>query len=137
MRTLRLSGDGFETPESVVQWLGAVQSQDYAPASPTVHLLQAYDEYIVGYSESTYVLDVSGAARSLRSNRAVFNSLVTLDGQVAGHWKRTVNKRTVNKDSVVIDAALYAPFDDAQTAALHAAATRNGEFLGLPVAVSV
>src|SRR5260370_814349 len=28
------------------------------PASPTVHLLQGYDEYIVGYSESKYVLDV-------------------------------------------------------------------------------
>jgi hypothetical protein len=102
------------------------------PASPTVHLLQGYDEYIVGYSESKYVLDVSGAARSQPPGRTVFNSLVILDGQVAGHWKRTVNK-----DSVFIEAALYAPFDDAQMDALHAAATRYGEFLGRPATVSI
>ncbi len=32
LRTQRLTGAGFATPEDVVGWLGAVQSQDYGPA---------------------------------------------------------------------------------------------------------
>ncbi|MBA2311526.1 MAG: winged helix DNA-binding domain-containing protein [Actinobacteria bacterium] len=51
---------------------------------PTVHLLQGYDEYIVGYSESKYVLDVSGEARARSGSGTVFNGVVFLDGQVAG-----------------------------------------------------
>jgi hypothetical protein len=119
-----------EVIDGVSYWFAEPASP--APGSPIVHLLQAYDEYIVGYSESKYVLDVSGAARSRPRDQTVFNSIIILDGQVAGHWKRTVSK-----DSVIIEAALYAPFGDAQGDALHAAAARHGDFLGLPVAVSV
>ena len=99
-------------------------------ASPTVHLLQGYDEYTVAYSESKYVLDASGAARSRPRDTVVFNHVVILDSQVAGRWKRTLKK-----NSVVIEAALYAPFDDAQTQALQAAADRHGRFLGLTASV--
>jgi hypothetical protein len=98
--------------------------------SPTVRLLQGYDEYIVGYSESKYVLDVAGAARSLPLDRVPFNHAVVLDGQVAGHWKRTLRS-----DAVIIEAALYQPFADPQTRALQAAADRHGAFLGLPATV--
>jgi hypothetical protein len=43
----------------------------------------------------------------------------------------------VKEDCVVIEAALYAPFDDAQIDALHAAAARYGEFVGWPATVSI
>jgi hypothetical protein len=101
------------------------------PASPTVHLLQAYDEYLVGYSESKYVLDVSGAARSQTQDGVPFNHVVVLDGQVAGHWKRTVKRR-----SVLVEAVLYAPFDDRQAAVLQATADRHAAFLGLDATVT-
>jgi hypothetical protein len=84
----------------------------------------------VAYSESKYVLDVSGAARSRPRDTVVFNHVVILDSQVAGHWKRTLKK-----DSVAIETALYTPFDDAQSRALQAAADRHGEFLGLTATV--
>jgi hypothetical protein len=92
--------------------------------------LQGYDEYVVGYSESKYLLDRSGVARSLTRDRVVFNQLVILDSQVAGHWKRTLRK-----GSVTIEVALYQDFDAAQTQALQAAADHHGEFLGLPAVV--
>lgn len=110
----------------------AAPAVDPKPASPSIHLLQGYDEYVVGYSESKYLLDRSGVARSLTRDQVVFNQLVILDSQVAGHWKRTLRK-----DSVIIEAALYQVFDDAQTQALQAAADHYGEFLGLPVIVIV
>lgn len=118
----------YEVIDGVRYWFAGAASVPMA-ASPTVHLLQGYDEYIVGYSESKYLLDVCGAARSVTQDRTVFNHVAILDSQVAGHWKRTVRK-----DSVVIEAAFYAPVDDAQEQALQAAADRHGEFLGVPAA---
>jgi Winged helix DNA-binding domain len=118
-----------EVVDGVPYWFAA-SAPPPKPPSPTVHLLQGYDEYIVGYSESRNVLHPSGDARSLPQGRVVFNGVAILDSQVAGHWKRTLTRR-----SVIIQAALYAPFDDAQTQALQAAADRHGEFLGLPATV--
>jgi DNA glycosylase AlkZ-like len=73
---------------------------------------------------------VAGAARSLPLDRVPFNHAVVLDGQVAGHWKRTLRS-----DAVIIEAALYQPFADPQARALQAAADRHGAFLGLPATV--
>ena len=92
---------------------------------PTVHLLQAYDEYFMGYRESRAVVDASGAAASHIRGRGAFNGVVILDGQVAGHWRRTLRK-----DTVVIQTALYEPFDAAGNRALRAAGDRHGAFLG-------
>jgi hypothetical protein len=118
-----------EVVDGLSYWFAASAPPPEA-ASPTVHLLQAYDEYIVGYSESRYVLDVSRAARSRPQDRAIFNGVVILDSQLAGHWKRTLKK-----DSVIVEAALYTPFGDAQTRALQAAADQHGAFLGLAATV--
>lgn len=56
------------------------------PKSPVVHLMQAYDEYIVGYSETKHLLNLSGVARPL-TDRTLYLSVVMLDGQIAGHCK--------------------------------------------------
>lgn len=115
-----------------VSYWSAGSTPPPAVESPTVHLLQAYDEYIVGCSESRYVLDVSGAARINTRDRAVYNGVVILDSQVVGAWKRTVER-----GRVTITAALYLPLDEAQTEALRDAADRHGQFLGLPASVEV
>ncbi len=100
------------------------------PRSPRVELLQAFDEYVVGYSESKHLLDQSGVARALR-DRPVFSGVVILDGQVTGHWKRTVKK-----DHAVIEAALYKRLDEGAMHALKARATEYGAFLGVPATVT-
>ena len=97
--------------------------------SPTVHLVQGYDEFIMGYSESRHVLDAAEVTKLPRVGRATFNHVVLLDGRLAGHWKRTVKK-----DSVIIQAALNSPFDAAQDLALQIAADSHGEYLGLSAA---
>jgi hypothetical protein len=95
-----------------------------------VHLLQGYDEYIVGFSESRYLLNLAGAARSLAPDTLLTNGVLLLDGQLAGHWKRTVSR-----GEVVIEASLYAPLDDAQSRALGAEADRHGAFLDATASV--
>jgi hypothetical protein len=110
----------------------AVPPPTTRPTSPTVQLIQAYDEYVVGYSETKYALDTAGSARALPRREAMFNLIVLLDSQVAGNWKRTFRPGSVH-----IDVVLYAPFDAGQTAALYAACTRHAEFLGLRATVSI
>jgi hypothetical protein len=117
-----------EVVDGVAYWF-AGSAPSARSASPTVHLLQGYDEYIVGYSQSKSLLNIAG--RSLPQAGPVFNGVAILDGQVAGHWKRTLNR-----DTVAFEVALYEPFDDAQAKALQAAADRHGEFLGLTATVA-
>jgi hypothetical protein len=111
--------------DGVTYWFAASAPPPKVP-SPTVHLLQGYDECIVGYTESKYILDATRTVRSLTERRSLFNGVIILDSQVAGHWKRTFKK-----DAVIIQAALYTRFDDARTRALQAAADKHGEFVGL------
>jgi len=99
--------------------------------SPTVKLIQAYDEYLMGYLETRSVVDMDGAAAWVRTERAIYVGVVLLDGQVAGHWKRTVTDASVH-----IDVQLRLPFDAAQTDALQAAANRHGAYLGMPASVA-
>jgi len=102
-----------------------------APAlgSPTVHLLQGYDEYVMGYSETKHVLARPGSPWP-PATPPVFALVVLLDGRLAGFWKRTVGK-----GSVRVQVALREPFDAAQMLALEAEAARYGEFLGLDATV--
>ena len=101
-------------------------------AGPAVHLLQSYDEYLVGYTESKYVLDISGVARSRSPGRTIFNQVVLLDSQVAGYWRRTTRKGIVR-----IEVVLDSPFTAAQSAALRTAADQYAEFLGLAAELTV
>lgn len=123
---LEMVADRLESHEidGVTYW-SSVGATGRMPPSPTVHLLQAYDEYVMGYSESRDFLDVSGALGA-RTERSAFNMLVFLDGQIAGHWKRTIKKA-----SVEIETALYSAFNEAQNKALGAAADAYGKFLGV------
>jgi hypothetical protein len=118
-----------EVIDSVPYWFDPSEPHPCG-ASPAIHLLQTYDEYVVGYSESRHVCDVSGAARSMPGVRGIYNPAILLDGQIAGHWKRTVSR-----DSVIVEAVLFAPLTEARSHALQVAVARLGDFLGLPATV--
>jgi hypothetical protein len=105
-------------------WFAEAAVADAGRSSPDVRLLQAYDEY-VSYGESRYVLDLSGTARMLTRDRPLYNHLVVLDGQVIGHWKRTVRRR-----DLLLDVLLHRPLDPAEERSLGAAADAHGAFLG-------
>jgi hypothetical protein len=126
IRGVRLAGDRLrhELVDGVSYWSGSHETA-VAP-SPLVHLIQRYDEYVVAFAESKYVLDVSGAARALPPGTAVHNGVVLLDGQLVGHWKRTSMKHML-----LVEAVLHRPLTPAETDALDAAAARQAAFLNL------
>jgi hypothetical protein len=108
-------------------WFGTPPPTAPVP-SPSVHLLHTYDEYVVGYSETKYALDIAGLATPFR----VANMIVLLDSQVAGFWKRKLGK-----DSVAIEVSLHRSWNGAERAALEAEAARYGLFFGLEPLLTV
>jgi len=96
-----------------------------------VHLLQAYDEYIIGYTESRKVLAVAGLPASVIGPPRLSN-VVTRDGQVIGVW-RTVP----DAEEAVVEVHLSRPLDPATRSALEDELERYGRFLQLPVRLKV
>jgi hypothetical protein len=90
------------------------------------HLLQAFDELLVGYTESRYFGDPrAAAARAAWTNPSLPNGVVLVNHGVAGHWKRTVDK-----GSISVRVVVYEDLTSAGGRAVEAAAARFGRFLG-------
>jgi Winged helix DNA-binding domain len=126
-RGIEMLGDKLRTDEvGGKTYFSTKGSTSTRVSSPTVHLLQAYDEYLVAYTDSKPLLNLSGIARST-SDRTLYLGVVTLDGQIAGNWKRTITK-----NSVKFDVVLYRLFRGEKATALRKAVDGHGAFLGLP-----
>jgi hypothetical protein len=95
--------------------------------SPTAYLLPNYDEYLISYRDSGSILKPEYLQLFALRN-VVFSHFVVVDGRVVGSWKRTFQKKMV-----VIALRSFEPLSEAQSRAIHAAAERYGNFLGMPV----
>lgn len=106
---------------------------DAAPAaawrSPQVDLLNGYDEYISGFSDSKGLADRAGLVRG-RPGLPV--GVVTVDGQLAGHWRR----RSIGA-SIAVEVLALRPFAAAETSGVEQEARRLAHFLDLPVDVTI
>jgi hypothetical protein len=123
---LRLVGDRLERTELDGVALWGPPDDGTAPPEPAgVHLVQGFDEYVVGYTRTKYVLDLAGLAGTRPAGEKVRTHILLVDGQVTGHWARTVRRGTLQL-TVVLDR----PLDPAERAALDAEATRYATFLG-------
>ena len=114
------------------------QTYWYAASMPSVKddphmawLLPAFDEYMVGYTDRTVIIDLQHSKMLDGFAGALLNNSLVIDGRIVGMWKRTLKK-----DAVAIELKLLASLDKAQTRALDAAIDRYGRFLDLPVLVT-
>lgn len=90
------------------------------------HLLQAYDELLVGYTESRFFGDPrQAAARAAWRDRNLPTGVLLIDGAVAGHWRRTLKK-----DLVTLEVFLYDRSTPPVIRRVETAATDMGRFLG-------
>ena len=99
------------------------------PQAPAGHLLQILDETYRGYQDSRWVLDDAGAVPRARE-AAVGMGLV--DAQLLATMRRTVAA-----DHVRFDLRPYRPLTSPDVEALHQAAARYGEYLGLTARVTL
>jgi hypothetical protein len=107
-------------------WMGEAPVRRAAAWTP-VHMLQAFDEYIIGYTESRHVLAVAGQANA-PSGAPLHSNVLTRDGQAIGFW-RTVP----GPEEALVDVHLARPLDAATRNALEDELERCGHFLQLPV----
>lgn len=99
------------------------------PPVPLGHLLQILDEMYRGYQDSRWLLDAAGIVARARET-AIGMALV--DAQLVAGMKRTVTTR-----QATFALRPHRPLDEAEVAALEAAARRYGDFLGLPARLTI
>ena len=87
-----------------------------------MHLLPAFDEYLIGYRDRTPLLDDAQTRRVFSVNGLVAATAI-VDGRVAATWKRTGADGEVTLDPL-------RPLEDAEHAALLRVAQRWRRFLG-------
>ena len=96
-----------------------------APAptrSRAMHLLPAFDEYVIGYRDRAPVLDPAQTRRVIGANGLVAATAV-IGGRVAATWKRDA----ASGSGIVLSP--LRPLGDAEHASLHRAAQRLHRFL--------
>lgn len=98
----------------------------------TAWLLPNYDEYMVGYSDRTVIIDPEHSKKLDGFATALLNNSLVINGRIVGTWKRTFTK-----DTAVIEVKLLASLNKSETRELDAAVERYGRFLGMPVKVMI
>ena len=101
-----------------------------APESPSVDLLPAFDEYLLGYRDRDAVLDPAHAQAICPGSNGMFMPMIVIDGRIEGTWKRTLRAR-----SVVVTPEPFRRLTAKEKNALNESAERYGRFVGLPIAV--
>ncbi len=86
------------------------------------HLLQTYDELVVGYRHSGHVLGPESS--TLAQRRRQPQGVVLLDGHLAGRWRRRISP-----DRVTVEILLHVDPDARQRSALDAEVARYATFL--------
>jgi hypothetical protein len=121
---LELAKDSLvsETIEAQTCWWHPAAVTDSGEDS--VHLLPAYDEYIIGYQERSAVLPDQDFKKAVSSN-GVFWPVVLVEGQVRGVWKRAIKK-----EGVVVEVEWFDPGNHPEQEAVESAAAAYAKFLG-------
>jgi hypothetical protein len=104
-----------------------------------VHLLPAFDEYLVGYSDRSAVLGNEDTQKMLKSGKiffthsnGIFLPVLVADGEVIGTWKRKSEK-----GKIAVTMRPFAKLDEAQLKEARDAAQRYGDFLEVPIVTSL
>jgi hypothetical protein len=102
-----------------------------ARARTRIHLVPAFDEYLVGYQDRSALL-ATEHARRVNDGGGMLKPALVVDGRVEGTWRRTIEKGAVS-----IEVSPFRKLTDRDRAGVGAAADRYGEFVGLPARVAL
>ena len=103
-----------------------------ADPSPTAHLMQGYDEFIIGYSQSRDLLDLASLYTTAPALETLPLHAVLLDGQVVARWRRLPAPK-----STVIHVRLGTSLAPPEFDALKRGVDRYARFLDVPLSLRV
>lgn len=119
-----------ETIDGQVYWFSPSQSAAHIP-SPTACLLPPYDEYTVAYKDRGAILDPA-YTQWARGRNGILSSVIALDGQIIGNWKREFTK-----EAILMTISPFTRLSEVEEHAVAVEAERYGAFFGKPVRLSV
>ncbi len=120
-----------ETIDGRLHWSASSKPAPAARRASPVYLLPNYDEYLIAYKDRPAADSSRAANMEARSNGAFPHHLI-IDGRLSGSWRRTVKA-----NSVVIEVAPYKPLSKAHARAVTGEADCYGEFLNMPVELTI
>lgn len=106
-------------------WWAADTTDGPADPSPTAHLLQGYDEYVVGYRSPRTPANLAGLGPHTVLNTPSWLNAFVIDGQLAGWWRRTVTK-----SGLAVETAPLRDLNRKEQSALQDAIERYLGFVG-------
>lgn len=114
-----------EIVENQTLWL----PNDFKPKKTeplNLHLLPAFDEFLVSYKDRNASLDSSRKTQTITKN-GIFKPVVAVNGWVKGIWKRAFKK-----DSVLIEKEMFEELSAAEKMALEDAEKKFKAFVKVP-----
>ena len=117
----------FNTVAEAVQATGDAPGHTAHDGS-SVHLLPAFDEYLLGYKDRSAVLAIEDAPKVVPGKNGVFLPTIVVGGRVVGTWKRRLKK-----DSIDLTLSPFTSPGDWEESALEVARSYS-DFVGLPLA---
>jgi hypothetical protein len=118
--------------EVVVDRISYLMGHD-TPSSnskPGVYLLPGFDEYLMSYADRSAMIGTADAPNIKGTGNGLLSSTIILNGQVAGAWKRTVEKK-----QVVIETSYFHKMSQAAQQQVKATAKRYGQYLEMEAVV--
>jgi len=94
--------------------------------------LPGFDEYLLGYKDRSAVLEAAHAGKVCPGGNGVFAPTIVVKGRVAGTWKRSFRK-----SSVEVTATAFTGLTKTERRAFKEAAGRYAAFMGFPAAETV
>ena len=112
-----------ETIDTDIYWFAGSGSLDTSP-SDSVYLLPAFDEYLISYKNRSSAITLENHTKSI-SNNGIFRPVIVVNGQISGLWKRTIKK-----DTVLIELDHFRPHSKKEIRLIEKAAESFGYFSG-------
>jgi hypothetical protein len=94
-------------------------------AQSSIHLLPAYDEFIISYKSRAIAFASEHLKKAVSSN-GIFRPVVLINGKVGGLWRRTINK-----NKVIIEMELFQQPSKKTLSLIKKKGILFGDFLGM------
>jgi hypothetical protein len=115
-----------ETFDGRPHWFAPTAAKSSSRTRPArAHLLPAFDEFLVGYTDRGAVVDESRRL-DVNAGGGILKPTLVVDGLVVGTWKRSLAR-----GRVVFSPAPFAPLGKPSARAVARALQRYADFLGL------
>ncbi|TDE12721.1 winged helix DNA-binding domain-containing protein [Dyadobacter psychrotolerans] len=97
---------------------------------PSVHLLPGFDEYMLGYTDRTLVVDHIHLPKIVPGNNGMFMPTIVINGKIEGLWRRTLTK-----EKILLALLPFTKFSKTTLNQIEIAAKKYSAYLGMDLSV--